>query len=376
MKKRIDHETAAYPKILVVGIDAPYNKTKHIFSYYEEFLHLIKTHNIPYEKALFIKLRTIDPAYFLTKGKLQELKKYCQQYSIEQVVFSDPLTTQQSRNLTDFLECTIFDRTELILDIFEKAAISNEGKTQVSIAKLQHQKSRLAGKGIHLAQQAGAIGVRGGPGETAKEKELRHLNQLILKHKKELKKIKSTRDTQRKNRLKNKVPQLCLIGYTNAGKSTLLNTLTKSQVFTDDKLFATLDTTTRELYVEGKKKGVISDTVGFIQHLPHHLIEAFKSTLSELQYANLLLHVIDISDLNWQEHIAVVNSILHDLKVKKEILYVFNKIDKINNNQLANIFNQYQPHVFISAHSKKEIKPLLHFMSHWKQKPNNKPCMT
>ena len=367
MKKEIYHDTAHYPNILVVGVNSPYNKTQHIDSYYEEFLNLVKTYNIPYKEALFIKLRSIDPAYFLTKGKLQELKKDCQKYAIEQVIFSDQLTTQQARNLTDFLECSVFDRTELILEIFEKAAISSEGKTQVAIAKLQHKKSRLAGKGIHLAQQAGAIGVRGGPGETAKEKELRHINQLILRHKKELKKIQSTQDTQRKNRIKNNIPQLCLIGYTNAGKSTLLNALTKSQVLADNKLFATLDTTTRELYVNGEKKGTLSDTVGFIQQLPHHLIEAFKSTLSELQYADLLLHVIDFSDFNWQAHIRVVDNILKDLKINKKILYVFNKSDKINNSiSLTCALAEYQPHVVISANSKEGVQPLIDFLANWK----------
>ncbi len=370
MKKDTYHETMQYPKTLVVGIHAPYNKALYIDAYYEEFLHLIRTYNIPYEKALFIKLRSIDPAYFLTKGKLQELRKICQQYMIEQVIFSDQLTPQQARNLADFLNCSVFDRTELILEIFEKAAISSEGKTQVAIAKLQHQKSRLTGKGIHLSQQAGAIGVRGGPGETAKEKELRHINHLILKLKKELKKLQSTRDTQRKYRIKNKIPHLCLIGYTNAGKSTLLNILTKSNVLADNKLFATLDTTTRELYIHGEKKGVISDTVGFIQQLPPRLIEAFKSTLSELGHADLLLHVIDLSNPDWQSHVQIVNEILQDLKINKESLYVFNKSDKINNKRisLSSAIAEYQPYVVISAQSKENSKSLIDFLADWKQK--------
>jgi GTPase len=370
MKKDIYHETIHYPKILVVGINAPYNKTPQIDSYYEEFLHLIKTYNIPYEQALFIKLRSIDPAYFLTKGKLEELKKNCEQYMIEQVIFSDSLTSQQIRNLADFLNCSVFDRTELILEIFEKAAVSSEGKMQVAIAKLQHQKSRLAGKGIHLSQQSGAIGVRGGPGETAKEKELRHIEHLILKHKKDLKKLQSIRETQRKYRIKNNVPHLCLIGYTNAGKSTLLNMLTKSNVLADNKLFATLDTTTRELYIHGEKKGIISDTVGFIQQLPPRLIEAFKSTLSELEHADLLLHVIDLSDSDWQAHITVVSNILKDLKINKEILYVFNKSDRINNNRisLSCSIAEYQPYVIISAQSKESSESLIEFLADWKQK--------
>ncbi|MGB8366852.1 MAG: GTPase HflX, partial [Candidatus Babeliales bacterium] len=214
------------------------------------------------------------------------------------------------------------------------------------------------------------IGVRGGPGETAKEKELRHIEHLILKHKKDLKKLQSIRETQRKYRIKNNVPHLCLIGYTNAGKSTLLNMLTKSNVLADDKLFATLDTTTRELYIHGEKKGIISDTVGFIQQLPPRLIEAFKSTLSELEHADLLLHVIDLSDSDWQAHITVVSNILKDLKINKEILYVFNKSDRINNNRisLSCSIAEYQPYVIISAQSKERSESLIEFLADWKQK--------
>ena len=253
----------------------------------------------------------------------------------EQVIISEPLTTQQVRNLGNVLECDIIDRTELILEIFDESAHSAEGKTQVAIAKWQHLKSRVSGKGIHLSQQAGGIGIRAGAGETLKEKEIRHINQQIQRLKKELDRIQRARDTQRKRRHNNQVPQLCLIGYTNAGKSTLLNILTKSNVLAEDKLFATLDTTTRELFVNGEKKGVISDTVGFIQQLPHRLIEAFKSTLSELKYANLLLHVIDISDPNWQEHIEVVHKILDEIGIEKEMLYVFNKGDKVTTTQMS-----------------------------------------
>ena len=172
-----------------------------------------------------------------------------------------------------------------------------------------------------------------------------------------------------KTRLSTQLPQICLIGYTNAGKSTILNTLTKSSVDAEDKLFATLDTTTRELYIDGTKKGLISDSVGFIQNLPPHLIEAFKSTLDELRYADLLLHVVDISNPNWESHICVVQKILHELKIDKPILYVFNKADKIKDlDSFQEQRAQYQPHVLTSACQKEELQPLRSFLHSWKKK--------
>lgn len=360
------YDTTQTPKTLLIGVHAPYNRTTLIDSYYEEFLNLVKTDGIPYEKAIYIKLREIDSAYFFTKGKLYEIKEVCDELEIEQVIISEQLTPQQARNLEDILDAEVMDRTDLILEIFEKAAISAEGKTQVAIAMYQHKKSRLAGKGIHLEQQAGITGLRGGPGEKAKEREKRVIDQQILKMKRELAQLQKSRATQRKQRLENKVTQMCLVGYTNAGKSTILNALTKSDVLAEDKLFATLDTTTRAIFINGKQKGVISDTVGFIQNLPHRLIEAFKSTLSELQYADLLIEVVDISDPNWQSHIAVVQQILNELDVHKEMLFVFNKADKVENIEaLEADLSLYQPHVIISAQSKKGIQPLIDFLDSW-----------
>jgi len=367
MKRGIYHTTADYsPKILLLGIDAPYNKIKDKNSYFDEFLNLAKSNGVDYDKTLFIKLRNVDPGFFLTKGKLEEIKEFCKQHGIEEIIVSEALTAQQERNLRDLLECPVFDRTKLILEIFEKGAHSAEGKTQVSIAMLQHQKSRLAGKGIHLSQQAGMIGVRG-PGETAKEKAMRHIEHTIIKLKKQLLTIEKTRETQRKKRLIYNVPHMCLIGYTNTGKSSILNVLTKSNVKAEDKLFATLDTTTRKLHIDGEKKGIMSDTVGFIQQLPPHLIEAFKSTLSELHYADLLIHVVDISDTNWEPHIKIVHDILQDLGIHKEMLYVFNKIDKVDDKEAARtMLINYQPYVVTCAQSKEELQPLINFLASWK----------
>lgn len=366
MPKPTYYNTKDTPSTLAVGVHAPYNRSISIDSYFEEFLNLIKTDQIPYKEALFIKLREIDPGYFFSKGKLEDIKKACDTHEIEQVIVSERLSPQQTRNLEDYLNCTVMDRTDLILEIFQKGALSSEGKTQVAIALLQQQKSRLAGKGIHLSQQEGAVGLRGGPGETAKERERRHIESQILRLKQELKNIQRSRDTQRKQRLGRKVSQICLIGYTNAGKSTILNELTKSNVLAEDKLFATLDTTTRALFINGQQKGVLSDTVGFIQQLPPHLIEAFKSTLSELQYADLLLHVVDIADSNWESHIKVVHHILNELDVHKPMLYVFNKADKAPTlDQSVTKIEQYEPHVVISATSRKGIEPLIAYLHSW-----------
>jgi len=353
---------------LVLGIQAPYNRTKHIESYFEEFLNLIKTNGVVYERAEFIRLREVDPAYFFTKGRLEDLKKLCDELKIEHIIISEALSPQQERNIEDFLDCTVFDRTALILEIFEKGAHSAEGKIQVKIARLQHRRTRLAGKGIFMAQQAGMIGARGGPGETLKERESRLIDDEITKYKRELERLAKARETQRKQRQRSGLPQLCLIGYTNAGKSTILNALTHSDVLAEDKLFATLDTTTRELYLHKTKIGVISDTVGFIQNLPHSLIESFKSTLSELQYADLLLQVIDGSDSNWEKHIRVVDEVLSELGVSKEMVYIFNKIDRIPIAERADrelSFARFNPRVLTDARTKDGLQQLKDFLYTW-----------
>jgi len=366
MAKKPFHITQELPTSLLVAVDAPYNLTVYMDTYFEEFANLAKTAGIPTEHMIIIKLRTIDSGFFFSKGKLQEIKDSCQEFNVAQVIVSERLSPMQIRNLEDFLECKVVDRTDLILDIFEKAALSSEGKTQVAIARLQHKKARLAGRGVHLDQQAGFTGSRGGAGETAKERERRHIENQILTMKRSLESLQNNRAVQRKRRLENKVPLACLIGYTNAGKSTILNALTKSNVLAEDKLFATLDTTTRALFIGGTQKGVLSDTVGFIQQLPHHLIEAFKSTLSELQFADLLLHVIDASDPNWKSHISIVLDILLSLGVEKKMLYVFNKIDKVDTiDELTAQAQEYQPHVLISAKNKEGLEPLIDYLKAW-----------
>jgi len=367
MAKKAELLTSYLPKVMLLGVETPHHRSLNIDSYFQEFRNLVKTNGVAYQEELYIKLRSIDHANFLTKGKMEEVREFCEKHEIEELIISEPLSGMQQRNLGDILDVRIFDRTHLILEIFDKSAHTAEGKIQVAIAMLNHQKTRLIGKGLHLSQQAGAVGLRSGPGETAKEKETRHINDTTMKYVRQLERMQKARETQRKERVNNQVPQICLIGYTNSGKSTILNALTNSNVLAEDKLFATLDTTTRELYINGRKKGVISDTVGFIQQLPHLLINAFKSTLSELDHADLLLQIIDVSDSNWQSHIRVVQEILNDLKIDKEMVYVFNKIDQATDIDSAKL-DKYQPHVTISALSKQTLAPLANFLDQWQKK--------
>ncbi|MFH1461749.1 MAG: GTPase HflX [bacterium] len=356
-------------KTLLVGIHGPLNTTNQVEGYIEEFWSLIDTLGLKYDEKLIIKLRSIDKANYFTKGKLQEFKKYCDDNNIEEIVISERLTPLQSRNLEEILNCTVWDREKLILEIFKNAAHSAEGKIQVEMAEIEFLKTRLSGRGIELAQQEGVLGISKGPGETNKEMLKRYLAEKYRQAKKRLDTLKRARETQRKRRLGTKIPLICLIGYTNTGKSSLLNSLTHSQVEVEDKLFATLDTTTRELFIDHKKIGLISDTVGFINNLPHHLIEAFKSTLDELKYADLLLHVVDASSPMWEDQIKVVNKTLKELDVDKKIVLVFNKIDKLNRKELESLKKEakdYEPNLFIHTKSKDGLIKILNFFKKYK----------
>lgn len=362
MPKKPVSTTQDRPKILLLTIHAPYNQELSRADYEDEFLSLIKTLGIEYDESMVIKLRRIDKSNFLTKGKLLDVLTVCREQEIDEVICSESLSPLQERNLEDFFGCTVYDRERLILEIFQNAAHTAEGKIQVEMAQLEYFKTRLAGKGAQLAQQAGHIGTRG-PGETEKEYMKRHLTEKYRQAKKRLVTLQKSREVQRKRRLASKLPLICLVGYTNVGKSSIINLLTNSEVLAEDKLFATLDTTTRELFVDSQKIGLLSDTVGFISHLPHHLIEAFKSTLDELQYADLLVHVVDISNNSWPGQIEIVLDTLYELGVeRKPMLYVFNKMDKLSEDELEEIkkeIEDYQPHVLTHATTKEGLKELM-----------------
>lgn len=350
------------PKTLIVGVFSPHNKMRNPEYYYDEFVSLVDTFGEGYDEKYFTKIRSIDNNHYFTKGKLEELAKFCAENEIKQIIFSEPLSPVQERNLEDALGCPVMDRENLILNIFSNSAKTAEGKIQTEIAVLEFMRTRLVGKGKEFAQQSGFIGTRG-PGETYKEEIKRHFADKTRQANKKLEALRNARMVQRKQRLESKMPLISIIGYTNAGKSSLLNRMTNSDILAENKLFATLDTTTRELFLDHKTKFLISDTVGFISNLPHKLMAAFKSTLDELMFAQLLLHVIDLSNPSWEDQIDVVNATLKELNVgNKPVMHVFNKIDKLSTEQLDALKEQtksYTPAVFISTKSKEGIAPLL-----------------
>lgn len=273
-----------------------------------------------------------DPAFFIGKGKVEELALFSQQENIDLCIFDDELSPAQQRNIEKVMGIRIIDRTNLILDIFAQRASTNEGKLQVELAQLQYNLPRIMGQGLVLSRLGGGIGTRG-PGETKLEVDRRHIRTRISYLKDCLDKIKGVRDLHKIKRTKNQVPTISLVGYTNAGKSTLLNILTHSDIYAKDQLFATLDPTTRQLELPDNQKAVLTDTVGFIQRLPHQLVAAFKSTLEVVKDADLLLHVVDVSHPLYQEQSKAVYKVLSELDAQdKNILTVFNKVDKLPNN--------------------------------------------
>ena len=268
-----------------------------------------------------------DPRTFIGEGKVEEVKELAERLGADIVIFDNPLSPSQQRVLTGELGVTVMDRSALILDIFAKRARTSEGRLQVALAQYKYLLPRLTGMWKHLERQEGAIGTRG-PGETQIETDRRLIHRKIDKLEDELRGVRRVRATQRGRREKNEVPVVAIVGYTNAGKSTLLNALTGSDIPANDRLFDTLDTTTRTLEISDTCTALVSDTVGFISKLPHQLVDAFKATLEELEYADLLLHVIDVSNPAWMEQAETVDSLIRELGAERiPCLRVFNKSD-------------------------------------------------
>ena len=297
----------------------------------EEIRELVLSADMKIVSTVNIKRSAPDPKYFLGSGKAEEIKFIIQESHADTVIFNHNLSPSQERNLEKYFNTRILDRTALILFIFAKRAKSHEGKLQVELAQLDHLSTRLIKGWSHLERQKGGIGVRGGPGEKQLELDRRMLRLRIKQLKEKLDKLKRQRTMQRKKRSRSNVLNISIVGYTNAGKSTLFNQLTRANALAMNQLFATLDTTSRKLFIEEGVECVISDTVGFIKALPTTLIEAFKSTLEESREADLLLHVVNMANPNHSEQIIAVNKILDEIKASSipQIL-VLNQIDRLD----------------------------------------------
>ena len=318
-KKTIDHEKA----VLIGVMNREQNEAK-VSEYLDELEFLTFTAGGEVSKRFVQRMEIPNPKTYIGSGKLDEVEAYIKEHDIGSVIFDDELSPVQQRNIEKQLRCKVIDRTGLILDIFAQRARTSYARTQVELAQYEYLLPRLTGLWTHLERQRGGIGMRG-PGETEIETDRRIVRDRIALLKKKLTKIDRQMETQRGNR--GSLVRVALVGYTNVGKSTLMNVISKSDVFAENKLFATLDTTVRKVVI-GNLPFLLSDTVGFIRKLPTQLVESFKGTLDEVREADLLLHVVDISHPNFEEHIASVNKILGEIgSSDKETIMVFNKID-------------------------------------------------
>ena len=311
-------------KVVLVGLINQDQNEYKANEYIDELEFLAETAGAEVSKKFFQRLQVPNTVTFVGPGKLDEISNYMKVHEIDTIIFDDELTPTQLRNIERIVECKVLDRTNLILDIFAKRAQTAYAKTQVELAQLQYLLPRLTRLWTHLERQRGGIGMRG-PGETQIETDRRIILTKVAKLKEQLKKIDKQMVTQRKNR--GKLVRVALVGYTNVGKSTIMNLLAKSEVFAENKLFATLDTTVRKMVI-GSLPFLLTDTVGFIRKLPHGLVESFKSTLDEVREADVLLHIVDISHKGFEEQIDTVNETLNEINAAdKQILYIFNKID-------------------------------------------------
>lgn len=320
-------------RILLVGVSLD-NEEDTIESL-AELAELTKTAGGEVVREVYQNREQIHPGTYVGKGKLEEIRDIIEKDDIDAVVCDDELSPAQLRNLNEYLDIKVLDRTIMILDIFAMRARTSEGKIQVELAQLKYRSSRLVGLRSSLSRLGGGIGTRG-PGEKKLEMDRRIIRERIAALNRELEGIKKSRAVARKKRLESKLPLACIVGYTNAGKSTLLNELTDAEVLSEDKLFATLDPTTRLYEYEDGQEILLTDTVGFINKLPHHLVDAFRSTLEEAKYADIIIHVVDISNPNFSHHMDVVYDTLKLLDVKdKPVITVYNKVDKLTDSVLG-----------------------------------------
>jgi GTP-binding protein HflX len=320
----LEKEKTSFEKTVIVGIVTQNQSEDKLTEYLDELEFLTFTAGGEVVKRFWQKMDKPNPKTFLGTGKIEEIHLYVKENDISSVIFDDELTPSQQKNISKIMDCKILDRTNLILDIFAQRAETSYARTQVELAQCIYLLPRLSGLWTHLERQKGGIGMRG-PGETEIETDRRIVRDRIALLKDKIKTIDRQMSVQRSNR--GAMVRVALVGYTNVGKSTLMNVISKSEVFVENKLFATLDTTVRKVVI-GNLPFLLSDTVGFIRKLPTQLVDSFKSTLDEVREADLLLHVVDISHPDFEDHIASVNQILQDIKCSdKPVIMVFNKID-------------------------------------------------
>ena len=352
----IENKKIEYENTVIIGVINKNQSESIVKDYLDELTFLSETAGGVVKKRFVQKLESPNPKTFIGTGKITEVQAYNKKNDISSVIFDDELSPTQQGNLERILRCKIIDRTGLILDIFAQRAQTSYAKNQVELAQYQYLMPRLKGLWTHLERQKGGIGMRG-PGETEIETDRRIVRDKISLLKNKLKNIDKQMSVQRGNR--GSLVRVSLVGYTNVGKSTLMNLISKSDVFAEDKLFATLDTTVRKIVVENLPF-LMTDTVGFIRKLPTQLIESFKSTLNEITESDLVLHVVDISHPNYEDHIESVNIILDQIKCsEKPSLMVFNKIDKISNQELESLkFSLNGNREYISAFKKINIDSL------------------
>jgi GTP-binding protein HflX len=327
----LEKEIINFERTVIVGIVTQNQNEEKLTEYLDELEFLTYTAGGEVIKRFSQKLEKPNPKTFLGTGKMDEISSYIKEKNISTVIFDDELSPSQQKNISKILDCKVLDRTNLILDIFAQRAETSYARTQVELAQCQYLLPRLSGMWTHLERQKGGIGLRG-PGETEIETDRRIVRDRIALLKEKIKTIDKQMSVQRGNR--GAMVRVALVGYTNVGKSTLMNVISKSEVFVENKLFATLDTTVRKVVIKNLPF-LLSDTVGFIRKLPTQLVDSFKSTLDEVREADLLLHVVDISHPDFEEHISSVNQILQDIKSNdKPTIMVFNKIDAFKNQEI------------------------------------------
>lgn len=347
-------------KVILVGVLLPKNDKWVVQENLDELYRLARSSGVEVVKRFICKQRKIRAGYYIGTGKAQQLAEWVAQNEVDTLIFDEELSPAQVRNLQETLDLRVIDRTQLILDIFAQHATTKEGRVQVELAQLQYLSPRLRNMWSHLSRQKGGIGLRG-PGEKQIEVDRRQVQNQIIQYKKQLRNIQKHREEQRKNRRQNGWSLVSLVGYTNAGKSTLINSLAEvSDAYVDDKLFATLDATTRKVDLPNHEPLLLSDTVGFIRKLPHSLVESFKATLEEVVNADMLIHVIDASHPQVDEQIEAVHQVLNELNVRdKPILNVLNKIDTPEGAKSAKrLKHQFDRSIAISAKQGDELEEL------------------